>query len=119
MGIHDRDWYRDHHKARSQPSSQEVPDSPDSASSEPDHPRDPNRIDRVAPRPGRPVLVRARPPGLLSRIAQASAWKIALFWVAVAAGLTFFFQPVVAERAAKRLIEPAAQIFCSATSKCT
>jgi len=119
MGIHDRDWYRDHHKARSQPSSQDMPNSPDAPSSARDHERDPNRIDRVGPRPGRPVRVRARPPGLLIRIAQASTWKIALFWVAAAAGLTFFFQPVVAERVAKRLIEPASQIFCSATSKCT
>lgn len=47
------------------------------------------------------------------------AWKIALFWVVVVAGLTFYFQPMAAERAAKRLIQPAVQFFCSAGAKCT
>lgn len=46
-------------------------------------------------------------------------WKIVLFWVVVAVGLTFVFEPVAAKRAAKRVIDPAVKLFCSPGAKCT
>lgn len=60
-----------------------------------------------------------KPMGWWARILSASAWKIAVFWVLVALGLTLFFEPIVAERAARRAIQPAIELFCSAGAKCT
>ena len=60
-----------------------------------------------------------KPKGWWARILSASAWKIAVFWVLVALGLTLFFEPIVAERAARRAIQPAIELFCSAGAKCT
>lgn len=105
MGYQDRDWYRDDVKEKERARARSF--------------APPRRFDRFALRPGRPVVVRAKPPGLWSRILNASAWKIALFWVVFVAGLTAYFQPIAAERAAKRLIQPALQLFCSAGAKCT
>lgn len=109
MGYQDRDWYREHYKQQERAQARPTFARPASA----------RRFDRVGPRPGRPVVMRAKPPGFWSRILSASAWKIALFWVAVALGLTLFFQPIALERAANRAIQPAVQLFCSASSKCT
>jgi len=58
-------------------------------------------------------------PRWLSRLVYAPTWKIVIFWVLVAAGLTMFFEPIVAKRAAQRAIQPAVELFCTASSKCT
>jgi len=104
MGIHDRDWYRDElktqHRAKRAPAAPRV-------------------FDRVGPRPGRPVEVRAKPWRRWMPSSSTPAWKIFLFWLVVVAGLTVYFQPIAAERAAKRLIQPALQLLCSAGAKCT
>lgn len=50
---------------------------------------------------------------------QTAAWKIIVFWLAVVAGLTMFFEPIVAKKAAERLMKPAMQLVCSAGAKCT
>ncbi len=55
----------------------------------------------------------------LSRLVYAPTWQIVIFWVLLAAGLTMFFEPIVAKRAAQRAIQPAVELFCTASSKCT
>lgn len=106
MGYQDRDWYRN--------------DVKDKQRTKPAFVSRPSRVfDRVAPRPGRPVVVRASFWRRHLPSSRTPAWKIALFWCVVVAGLTAYFEPIAAERAAKRLIGPAVQLFCSAGAKCT
>lgn len=61
---------------------------------------------------------RGKPMGWWARILSASTWQIAVFWVLVALGLTLFFEPIVAERAARRALQSAIELFCSAGAKC-
>lgn len=112
MGYQDRDWYRDHHKGQFR--AARPPASPRAPSAE-----SARRFERVGVRPGRPVVVRAKPLGGWSRIFAAPAWVIVIFWVVVVSGLTFFFQPVASERAARRAFQPVVELVCSASAKCT
>jgi hypothetical protein len=103
MSYHDRDWYRDEYKAK-----QGAKPTPTARA-----------FDRVGPRPGRRVVVRAKFWQRLLPSGKTPAWKIALFWIAFAFGLTALFQPVVLERQAKRLMQPAMKLVCSVGVKCT